>query len=58
MYAVTKDFVSDLGLDVRVEDIPPLHNLWMDCSKVGNYGVVFSDVSEGLLKCARDGGKL
>ena len=58
MYAVTKDFVSALGLDVRVEDIPPLHNLWMDCSKAAKYGVVFSDVSEGLLKCARDDGKL
>ena len=58
MYAVTKDFVSALGLDVRVEDIPPLHNLWMDCSKAAKYGVVFSEVSEGLLKCARDDGKL
>ena len=58
MYEVTKDFVDALGLDVKVEDAPSLHNLWMDCSKARKYGVVFSEVSEGLLRCARDDGRL
>ena len=58
MYEVTKDFVDALGIDVKVEDAPSLHNLWMDCRKARKYGVVFSEVSEGLLRCARDDGRL
>ena len=58
MYEITKEFVGALGLDVEVEDAPSLHNLWMNCSKARKYGVVFSEVSEGLLKCARDDGRV
>jgi dTDP-4-dehydrorhamnose reductase len=58
MYQVTKEFAKALGLDITVEDIAPLHNLWMDCSKARKYGVDFSEVSEGLLRCARDYGRI
>jgi len=58
MYDVTREFAGALGLDIRIEDVPPLHNLWMDCSKARKYGVVFSEVLDGLLKCAKDEGGL
>ena len=58
MYDVTKEFAGALGLDIKVEDVPALHNLWMDCSKARKYGVVFSEVLDGLLKCAKDEGGL
>ena len=56
MYEVTMDFAKALKLDITTEDISPLHNLWMDCEKARKLGVTFSEVSEGLLRCARDGG--
>ena len=58
MYDVTREFAGTLGLDIKLEDVPPLHNLWMDCSKARKYGVVFSEVLDGLLKCAKDEGGL
>lgn len=59
MYDVTREFAGALGLDIKLEDVPPLHNLWMDCSKARKYGVMFSEVLDGLLKCAKDeGGQL
>ena len=57
MYEITKAFADALKLDITVEDIEPLHNLWMDCSKAGKHGVIFSDALEGLLSCARDSGR-
>ncbi|MBE5823398.1 MAG: NAD-dependent epimerase/dehydratase family protein [Butyrivibrio sp.] len=58
MYDVTREFAEALGMGIKVEDVPPLHNLWMDCSKARKYGVVFSEVLDGLLKCAKDEGGL
>lgn len=58
MFDITKGFTKALGLDTVIEDVPPLHNLWMDCSKARKYGVVFSEVLDGLLKCAKDEGGL
>ncbi|MBR1640833.1 MAG: sugar nucleotide-binding protein [Butyrivibrio sp.] len=58
MYDVTREFAGALGLDIKLEDVQPLHNLWMDCSKARKYGVVFSEVLDGLLKCAKDEGGL
>lgn len=58
MYEITKEFVEKLGLNVRVEDGPPRHNLWMDCSKAKKHGIRFSDVSEALIRCAKDNGGL
>ncbi len=54
MYEVAKQFIEDMGLSIQLEDAPPRHNLWMDCSKARQYGISFSEVSEGLCKCARD----
>ena len=54
MYDITREFIDALKLDVELVDAPPRHNLWMNCSKAQNCGVKFSDVSEGLLRCARE----
>lgn len=54
MYQMTSKFSERLGLDLEVEDVPPLHNLWADCSKAKRFGVVFSDVLEGIFRCAED----
>ena len=32
------------------------HNLWMNCQKAKNYGVEFSDVLAGLIRCGKDYG--
>ena len=58
MYEITKNFLARLGKDLSVEDIPSRGNLWMDCSKARKYGVFFSSVEDGLLKCAKDYGYL
>ncbi len=56
MYDITREFVEAMGLDIHVQDVPPLHNLWMDCNKARKFGIEFSDVSAGLLRCALDNG--
>lgn len=58
MYEITSDFAKRLKLDFILEDVPPIHNLWMDCSKASAYGVKFSEVLEGLYSCAEDYGLL
>ena len=54
MYEITKEFLSVIGKDIKVEDAPPRHNLWMNCEKAKKYGLVFSTVEDGLKKCADD----
>ena len=54
MYEITRDFAKELELDITAMDLPPMHNLWMDCSKAESFGVRFSEVLDGLLRCARD----
>lgn len=54
MYEITRDFISEFDLNIRVEDAPARHNLWMNCSKARKYGVEFSDVSKGLIRCMKD----
>ena len=56
MYEVTRQFIDELGLDIQIEDVPERHNLWMNCSKAKKYGVIFCEVSEALMKCAKDNG--
>lgn len=56
MYEITRDFVEKLDINIRVEDGPPGHNLWMDCSKAKKQGIRFSDISDALLRCAKDNG--
>ena len=58
MFEVTCVFILALGLDLGIEDISPLHNLWMDCSKARKHGLIFSEVTEGLLRCAKDSGRI
>ena len=54
MYEITKEFLAVIGKDIKVEDAPPRHNLWMNCEKARKYGVEFSAVENGLRKCAED----
>ena len=54
MYEITKQQAQLLGKNLVVEDAPPRHNLWMNCGKAKEYGVVFSDVLAGLTRCLRD----
>jgi dTDP-4-dehydrorhamnose reductase len=59
MFEITKEFVGMLGKDIRVEDDSSFkHNLWMNCEKAQKYGVIFSSVEDGLIKCAKDYGLL
>lgn len=54
IYDITKDFAAYLGKDIEVVDRESGHNLWMNCGKAAAYGVIFSNASEGLKKCADD----
>lgn len=54
MLEITRRFAAYLGKDLLVEDGPGGHNLWMDCGKAREYGVIFSDVLAGLIRCADD----
>ena len=56
MYEITVEFLDYLGKDIKLVDTSLRHNLWMNCDKAKQYGVSFSDVSQGLIKCARDYG--
>ena len=56
MYEITKEFLAIIGKNVPIEDVPPAHNLFMNCEKARRYGVVFSSVEDGLKKCAADNG--
>lgn len=54
MYEITEAFLKLIGKNIRLEDAPPRHNLWMNCEKARKYGVDFPSVEEGLRLCARD----
>ena len=54
MYEITKEFLAAIGKKLTVEDAAPRHNLWMNCDKAKQYGVIFSSVEDGLKKCAKD----
>ena len=58
MQELTKRLAALLGKPLAVEDAPARHNLWMDCGKAAQYGVVFSDVLTGLTKCLQEYGLL
>ena len=53
-YDITQEFIELLGKKLRLEDAPERHNLWMNCDKARKYGVEFSSVTDGLIKCAKD----
>ena len=56
MYEITEEFLCAIGKDIRVNDAPSRNNLWINCDKARKHGVIFSNVSEGLIKCAKDYG--
>ena len=56
MYEITKNFLSAIDKDIRVQDAPSRQNLWMSCEKARKYGVIFSSVEDGLIRCAKDYG--
>lgn len=56
MYEITKEFLSTIGKDIKVVDVPSRQNLWMNCEKARKHGVAFSSVEGGLRKCAKDYG--
>ncbi|MBQ2750230.1 MAG: dTDP-4-dehydrorhamnose reductase, partial [Clostridia bacterium] len=58
VYQITQSFIVALGKNLSAEEGPPRHNLWMNCEKARKYGITFSSVEEGLLRCARDHGLL
>ena len=58
MYEITEEFLALIGKNIRLEDAPPRHNLWMNCEKAKKHGVVFQNVEDGLKACAKDYGLL
>ncbi len=58
MYELSKEFLALLGKNIRLEDAPPRHNLWMNCEKARKLGVSFRSVEDGLKACAQDYGLL
>lgn len=56
MYDITTEFLAAIRKDIKVEDAPPRHNLWMNCEKARMRGVDFLSVEDGLKACARDYG--
>lgn len=54
IYEITQEFIEILGKKLKLKDAPALHNLWMHCDKARKYGVEFSNVTDGLRKCAED----
>ena len=58
MYEITKGFLAAIGKDIKLEDAPPRHNLWMNCQKARAFGVKFKSVEEALIDCAKDYGLL
>lgn len=54
IHEITRDFLTLIGKDIRLEDGPADRNLWMNCEKARRLGVDFSTVEDGLISCARD----
>lgn len=54
MYEITQEFLMMIGKNIRLEDAPARHNLWMNCDKARKCGVVFSSVEDGLKACVKD----
>ena len=54
MFETAEWLRQTLSLPIKMQDTGPRHNLWMNCSKIRNQGIHFSDTVEGLQKCIRD----
>lgn len=58
MLETARWLANELGLDIRLDDAGPRHNLWMDCGKLRRHGIVFNDTISGLRQCIDDYGLL
>jgi dTDP-4-dehydrorhamnose reductase len=58
MYEITREFLDAIGRRVPLYDAPAGHNLWMNCAKAREGGVIFRSVEQGLRLCAADCGLL
>ncbi len=47
---------NELNLPIIVKDAGQRHNLWMDCSRARNKGILFSNTLDGLKQCIADYG--
>lgn len=56
MHEITKEILSFMGKDVLVKDRASHGNLWMNCQKASEHGVIFSSVEDGLRRCAKEYG--
>lgn len=56
IYEITREFLKALNKDIALKEAQGGHNLWMNCQKAKNYGVEFSDVLTGLIRCGKDYG--
>ena len=54
MFETAEWFKDRLSLPVRILDAGARHNLWMDCSKIKEYGIDFCNTIDGLEKSIRD----
>lgn len=54
IYEITRNFIDYLGFDIKVNDAPPRHSLWLNCNKARRNGIEFSSVEDALIKCAKD----
>ena len=58
MHEISKEFIELIGKNIKLEDAPARHNLWMNCEKARKLGVDFKSVEDGLKSCAKDYGML
>lgn len=57
MLETTLALLEILGLEGDVRDTGTMrHNLWIDCGKISNHGIVFDTTVEGFTRCADDYG--
>ena len=54
MFETAEWFKDRLSLPVRILDAGARHNLWMDCSRIKEYGIDFCNTIDGLEKSIRD----
>ena len=54
MMEITQEVLRLLGKKIKVQEAEPRHNLWMNCRKAEEQGIVFSDVLVGLKKCLKE----
>ena len=56
MLEIARWLKGELGLDIALRDAGWEHNLWMDCARLKEQGIAFSDTLGGLRQCILDYG--